>query len=338
METVYAPGTVKKTIESLGLDPKHESVDQINMVCPYHSERIPSFTINTVSGLYHCFAPACGKSGTLVQLVMDIGKMNEFEALRFLYNGVQNPQDALVDALKDLLRVDDEFHVFDPLVIQRLSDGLSTVAIEYMESRSINLDTLKQFNVGYSDKKNMVTIPIYSHTNIPVGIVGRCIDKKRFEYSQKTPISKVWFNLNQAKRKSSTAIIVEASMDALRIHQAGYPNVISILGGQVSGYKMELLNRYFDKIIIMTDSDGIKKYDNCNAKSCINGCIGHDAGRDAGMSIASRFQREVYWAIYDTDTIYPQNAKDPGEISDQEIAQMINNSISHYEYLQYFVG
>lgn len=103
------------------------------------------------------------------------------------------------------------------------------------------------------------------------------------------PIAKVWFNLNRAKRQSGTVIIVEAAFDAMRIHQAGYPNVIAILGGNVSKYKMELLNTYFDTIIIMTDNDPVKKYDPCNSKKCTDGCIGHSPGRDAGDLIARGF-------------------------------------------------
>ncbi len=333
---IYTPSYVKKVLSSLGLRWKQETEGQINMCCPFHGDTSPSFSINTSTGQYFCFNPSCNSVGGLLDLVSKYGNLDEFQALRFMLKCKPNEQEVFMDTLVDLLTEEEEFDVFDPSVIQNLSENLSDRAVEYMAGRGIDKDTLKQFRVGYSQKKDMVSIPIYSHTNIPVGIIGRSIEGKRFEYSKNTPIAKVWFNLNQARRYSSTAIIVEASMDALKIHQAGFKNVIAILGGQVSDYKLDLLNKYFDKIVIMTDSDGLKKYDRCKNKKCKSGCVGHDPGRDAGMKIAAGFTREVMWAAWSSDIVYPHSAKDPGDLTLEEIRQLVMNPMPDYEYRQFF--
>ena len=42
--------------------------------CPFHQEKTPSFEIDTVKGLYHCFG--CGKSGDAFNLVAEMENLN----------------------------------------------------------------------------------------------------------------------------------------------------------------------------------------------------------------------------------------------------------------------
>lgn len=333
----YSPTYIKNILAALGLRYEHESEDQLTMLCPWHEDSTPSFTINLRSGLYHCFVPSCSKSGTILDMVKDYGKFNNFEALRFMAKAKPKQADLFYDQLADLLKEEEEFVQFDSNKLYELREGLSEKAIDYMATRGINKETLLEFGVGYSEKMGMVSIPCYSHTNVPVGIIGRSIEGKRFKYSKNMPIARVWFNLQSAKRKGGTVVIVEASFDALRVAQAGFPNVVAILGGNVSKYKMELLNKYFDRVIIMTDNDEVRKYDTCNSKKCADSsvCLGHSPGRDAGDAISKGFVREVFWACQDANIIYPHNAKDAGDLTDSEIRSVIENAMPDSEYRQY---
>jgi len=334
--TVYPPGYIERILSRLEIGIRHTQTDQVNALCPFHQDSAPSFTVNTTSGLYYCFAASCAQTGTIQDLIQRIKGYNPFEAMRFMKKVELDPQESFMSELEFLIKSEELFEAFPHSVLNDLEDGLGDRAIEYMVGRGISLETLKAFKVGYSAKKDMVALPLHSHDGTPVGIVGRSIEGKRFQYSNNTPIAKVWFNLNRARKISSTAIIVEASFDALKVHEAGFPNVVAILGGSVSPYKMDLLNKYFDRIIIMTDNDPIKFHPKCLNHKCKGSgrCLGHNAGREAGESIANRFKREVLWAVYDDDNIYPNGAKDPGEMTKSEISVTINNAITDYEYKQ----
>lgn len=335
---IFPPGYVKKILYSLGIGYKNETEHQLNLLCLFHSDNSPSFTINTRTGKYFCFVASCGAVGDLIDLVKRYKNLNDFEALRFMARNKSDSSEAFEATLKDLLRDEEEFDQFDIKTLQRLSDQFSERAIQYMAGRGITEQTCRHFGVGYSKKNDMVTIPIYNHTGVPVAIIGRGLETKRFQYSKHAPISKVWFNLNRAKKLSRTAIIVESSMDVLKIHQVGFPNAIALLGGQVSEYKMNILNRYFDKVILMSDNDEIKFYEKCRAKQCKRNkaCIGHNPGRETGQKIADGFVREVWWAITDANTIYPHGAKDAGELTENEIRIMIENAVPDYEFADLF--
>jgi DNA primase len=121
------------------------------------------------------------------------------------------------------------------------------------------------------------------------------------------------FNIHRAKRIGDHVIVVESSFDAIRVHQAGFPNVVATLGGHVSQDNIKLLNRYFNKIIIMTDADR--------------------AGRELGYVLSNKLRnKDLLWASYEYGKIYPHEAKDAGDMTDEEIKACIKNAVSDIEY------
>ena len=51
-------------------------------LCPFHSEKTPSFSVNPQKGLYRCWG--CGKGGNAIGFIMDIEKLSYPEAVKFL--------------------------------------------------------------------------------------------------------------------------------------------------------------------------------------------------------------------------------------------------------------
>src|SRR4030095_1807696 len=51
-------------------------------LCPFHTEKTPSFHVSPSKGIYKCFG--CGKGGDAVSFVMEHEKFNHPEALRYL--------------------------------------------------------------------------------------------------------------------------------------------------------------------------------------------------------------------------------------------------------------
>jgi 5S rRNA maturation endonuclease (ribonuclease M5) len=142
------------------------------------------------------------------------------------------------------------------------------------------------------------------------------------------------FNLHRAKKCGGTVIVCESSFDAIRIHGAGFPNVVATLGGYISKDNLANLNRYFSRIVIMTDFDNREDHIAQNCRKCYpEDCSGHNPGRDLGMSIANALSnKDIQWAMWDDKTVYPHDAKDAGDLTDEEIRVCIKNAISHVEY------
>jgi hypothetical protein len=57
------------------------------------------------------------------------------------------------------------------------------------------------------------------------------------------------------------------------------------------------------------------------------------AGRELGMSLANKLRtKDILWASYSYGKIYPHDAKDAGDMTDEEIKACIKNAVSDIEY------
>lgn len=344
----YTPNQIAATIRSCGVEIEGETSNDFLCFCPFHGNRFtPSFSVSKTRGAYICFNHSCNRSGTLIDLVKkmplkDGSFRNEFAARRLILKKASETEQAFEDQLAAAFEPVVEFTEFSQSVLDRMYEDFwqNPEAIRYMvEERSIEEDTLEHFRVGFSAKKNIIAVPMHNGKGLPVGVIGRPADteNKFFKNSRGLPTSKTLWNMHRAKKQGETVIVCEASFDAMRIHQAGYPNVVACLGGNFSPRHFDQLNKHFSRIIVMTDFDKKEKHIYKNCRKCkkrnLNLCVGHNPGRDLGATIAAGLHRkEVLWASYDNKVVYPNNAKDAGDMTDEEIRQCLKNSVTNFEY------
>jgi DNA primase len=310
----YSPSHMRAIVKQLGLNIVGETSHDFLCLCPFHGNRhTPSFSVSHQKGLYLCFNPSCGVSGTIIELVKNMSKRNEFEALRFIMSAQKESVANFEDELSEVLEEKPDFDEFSQETLDKLHLQINERSRSYFNNRGINDESINHFRLGYSGNQDMVIVPVHSPDGIPVGLVGRSIEGKSFKNSTRLPRSKTMFNIHRARRESSTAIVVESSFDAIRVHQSGYPNVIATLGGSMSRINLENINRNFTRVIIMTDAD--------------------QAGRELGITLANSLKnKEILWAAYSNDTIYPHDAKDVGDMTEEEITTCIENALADYEY------
>src|SRR3972149_5328020 len=57
-------------------------------LCPFHTEKTPSFLVSQERQIYHCFG--CGKGGNVYTFLMEHEKLSFFEALKLLAKRANN--------------------------------------------------------------------------------------------------------------------------------------------------------------------------------------------------------------------------------------------------------
>lgn len=314
--TQYAPEHIKSIIQNLGIKVGGETSNDFMCYCPFHSNtHTPSFSISKQKGAFICFNPSCGEAGTMQELVRRLLNKNEYEAIRFISSYQFESLNNFDDTLNSIFEEKPDFEEFSQETLDNLYNNLKSnqEAKDYFVGRGISEESMDHFKLGYSENLNMVTVPVHSPDGIPVGLVGRSIKDKVFKNSNNLPRSKTLFNIHRAKKIGAQVIVVESAFDAIRVHQAGFPNVVATLGGHISTDNLALLNRYFTTVTIMTDAD--------------------KAGRDLGINISRKLRsKNILWASYDYGKIYPHNAKDAGDMKEEEISQCIKNAVSDIEY------
>jgi len=176
-----------------------------------------------------------------------------FEATRFIKSKETEPD--LEMQIQKKLEVKPEYSQYDQVLIKRLNQQAleSPRAMRYYSGRLITEDSVKKFGLGFSEKQDMVTIPVHSPDGMEVGFVGRSIEGKDFKNTPGLPKSKILFNLHRVKT-SSRVYVVESSFDAIRLDQCGFP-AVATLGANVSSTQTDLLQKYFNNIIVIADND-----------------------------------------------------------------------------------
>lgn len=340
IKALYSREQVESVLNTLGVEVNGETMNDFLCYCPIHGNRItPSFSVSKSSGTYICFNAACAESGNLVDLVRRVGNKDEFQARRLIIKAGGTTNTNFADQLAAAFKKVPDFVEFPQAGIDRLHEALWTNenALSYLHERGFTDETLKYFKIGYSAQKDLVTVPMHDPKGMPVGVVGRTMHDKRFRNSDKLPTSKTLWNMHRAKRAGDSVIITEASFDAMRVHQAGLENVVACLGGNFSPYHFEQLDRTFSTIILMTDFDKKEKHMHDGCKKCAARgyklCHGHNPGRDLGATIAAGLRnKKVLWAAYDYRTVYPEGAKDAGDLTDEQIRQCVKNAVTNMEY------
>ena len=322
MLNAYTKSDLRSILHACGITIMSQTGTDFLCLCPFHHNTdSPAFAVSYSKGLYVCYNQNCDSSGTILDLVKALTSRNDFEAMRFISQNKLSSAELLEEELKDLLEDKPEFEEFPQLTLDSLygypkhhPDAPESIAFKnYLHSRKITDEAIDHFRIGWSGTQKMFTIPLHSPDGIPVGIIGRSIEGKSFKNSPNLPRNKTMFNIHRAKREGGTIIVVESSLDAIRLWQAGFPNAVATLGGSISDTNIQLLNKYASTVIIMTDND--------------------TAGKALGVTIANKLKsKNVLWARYDYSTVYPHMAKDVGDLTDEEIKQCIKNAIPHFEY------
>lgn len=125
-------------------------------LCPFHSDKTPSFYVSPAKNICKCFA--CGEGGTAVHFIMKHEQLNYFDALRYLakkYN-IEIQERELTEREKQKRSDRESMLIVNSWAQQYFSNQLyehpegKTVGLRYFAERGFREDTIRKFQLGYS--------------------------------------------------------------------------------------------------------------------------------------------------------------------------------------------
>lgn len=290
-------GNIEKAVldllNSQGVEVHAQSGTEVAIYCPFHdNHNSPACYINTKTGLWQCFNPSCGKKGNFRQLYKHMtGKTYGRE-------WILDPVNLQRELDLALVVKNDEELTTDSIEIDYESDQVNK--LQTLIDRGYELDILEEFEIGYSSVKDRVVIPVRDPQYKLVGLIGRAIhdwQDPRYLYNKGFKRADVLFNIQNAK-KYDGVIICEGSLDAIKIAQAGFKNVVATLGAKVSPNQVKMVKKYFDSIVVFSDND--------------------DAGAEMRRAILDECRGKEMFTVS-----IPDDLKDPGDMTEQQIKQAI---------------
>ena len=118
-------------------------------LCPFHSEKTPSFTVYPENGSFYCFG--CGVGGDVVTFTGLIENLDYIESVKLLAekSGVTLPQDGYDDSMQRLKnKVYDINRETAKFFHSYLMSEDGKWALSYLLGRGLSLKTIKQFGLG----------------------------------------------------------------------------------------------------------------------------------------------------------------------------------------------
>lgn len=127
-------------------------------LCPFHSEKTPSFMVSQPKQIFHCFG--CAAGGDVVSFLMKHDNLPFGEALQYLAkkSGLKITDSAFDKNFsakrQKILQVNEEAMKFYMRALRQ-----SNTAMAYLEQRGISEDALTTFSIGYApDQRNTLSL------------------------------------------------------------------------------------------------------------------------------------------------------------------------------------
>ncbi len=261
-------------------------------LCPFHSEKTPSFVVSPTKCIYHCYG--CGASGDAIKFLMEYEKISFTESVEKIASMMNFTleRENTYDKKPDTIILDEIMRFYQKCLLSH------EASLEYLSSRHISNTSIEKFRLGYCgvsfeslnfikqknlNKKealefgviglnngreyarfsNRITFPIHSPNGKVVGFGGRTMTNADAKYIN-SPQSKI-FNKSRllygyyiAKDriyKQKKIIVCEGYFDVIMLHQAGFDYAVATLGTALTKEHLPLLRKGEPQIILSYDGD-----------------------------------------------------------------------------------
>lgn len=159
-------------------------------LCPFHSEKTPSFTVSDQKQIFHCFG--CHTGGNVFKFLIEFHKISFVEAVTELaeqqgitiefdkaeYTEQQSEQEVLYDINTEAARY---------FLNNLLNDDEGEEARKYLLQRKIKTQTLRSFGLGYALRgwENFINYTKSRNLNIDkciqLGLIGKTSEGKLYD-------------------------------------------------------------------------------------------------------------------------------------------------------------
>ena len=268
-------------------------------LCPFHSEKTPSFNVSSSKQFYHCFG--CGAHGDAIKFIQEHDNLTFIEALTKL------AQAAGLELPEKTKKNDTYYNLFisNKLAAEFYSRSLenNSEAKTYLENRGIDQGMIEAFHLGLSNNKwddltnlfskekiinnaieaglviksnnktydrfrNRIMFPIRNSTGNIIGFGARIYNSDDGAKYLNSPETKLFhksyelYGLYECKKdiaKEKSVIIVEGYTDVIGLYKSGIKNCVATLGTAFTKFHFNKIKRYTNKIIFCFDGDAAGK-------------------------------------------------------------------------------
>ncbi len=148
-------------------------------LCPFHSEKTPSFTVTPELQIFHCYG--CGKGGNAIRFIEEIEGLTFPEAVRMLADeagieyawptleGEKTASDPIAAAAAEAHELTAKFYHY---VLNNTKQG--NEAKQYLRGRGLSEKLISQFQIGYAPEEWDVLTRFLNNRGFDLDLMEKC--------------------------------------------------------------------------------------------------------------------------------------------------------------------
>ncbi len=145
-------------------------------LCPFHTEKTPSFTIDEDKQLYHCFG--CGVGGDIFSLLMERENLTFPEALKSLAERYHVPLPAQQRVRPEVLKLEEKLLKANELALGYFRKNLTGTAegrkgLDYLKARGLSDETIQTLKIGYALNAWTALIDFFRSKDVPISLLEK---------------------------------------------------------------------------------------------------------------------------------------------------------------------
>ena len=145
-------------------------------LCPFHTEKTPSFTVDDEKQLYHCFG--CGAGGDIYSLLMERENLTFPEALKNLAEKYHVPLPLQRGVRPEVLKLEEKLFKINDLALGFFKKNLYNTpegakALEYLKKRGLTEETIQTLKIGYALNSWTALLDFFQAKNVPVSFLEK---------------------------------------------------------------------------------------------------------------------------------------------------------------------
>jgi len=157
-------------------------------LCPFHTEKTPSFIVSPEYQNYKCFG--CGQYGDALGFIMEIENFSFMEALHYLAEKsgiiINNKDTSLLTELSECLNTINYFYTS---ILERC--GNDTYVSQYLKKRNITSDLIQKFQLGFTTTQRNQLHKFLQYKNIVIEIQ---ISSGLIRYTENNQLYELMYN------------------------------------------------------------------------------------------------------------------------------------------------
>lgn len=135
---------------------------------------------------------------------------------------------------------------------------------DFFKADNISYSTQTEFEVGYDEFSNRITIPIRDEIGTLVGVKGRLFKREidenesKYLYIEPTNKAKILYGLHKTMPyilRSQKVYVTESEKGVMQLWNMGYCNAVATCGKKVSQSQIEKLTRLCADVVFLFDED-----------------------------------------------------------------------------------